>query len=276
MVSSVYPLTVSLNTAGTISSVAVVAGGTGYTEGETLTITGSTSGSSDATGTASLTGILIDTIAVLAGGTGYVNSEAISFTGVTSGATNATATVTVSGGVITAFTITAGGTGYTAGETLTVIGGTGSGGQGTANLTGAISTVTIVLAGTSYISGETVTLGGTGTSGTGTATTTTIAALSNILSSNLAVSSDQLRPTGAGILRLTFAFSFATTPSKIKVFNGGVFKGDLNADNSDNIITDGYYRFDIDVEAGDTINLQASQIVNVIRFLRIHLVLIGA
>lgn len=199
MVSSIYALTVSLNTAGTISTAAVVSGGTGYTAGNTITLTGVTSGSSDAT-----------------------------------------ATATVSAGVMTSYTIVLAGTNYINGESLTVTGGTGN------------------------------------DDATGTATTVTIAADSDILSSDISISTDQLRPGGGGVIRLTFAFSLPTTPATISVFNGGVLKGDLNADNSTNIISDGYYRFDIDVEAGDTINIQSSEIVDVIRFVRAHLVLVGA
>ena len=104
----------------------------------------------------------------------------------------------------------------------------------------------------------------------------TITANTDILSSNIAISSDQVRPGGGGILRLSFAFTFGVSPATIGIFNGGSLKGNLNADNSTNLITDGYYRFDIDVEAGDTINLRASQTVTAIRFIRAHLVLLGA
>jgi len=198
--SSIYPLTVSINTAGTISSAAVAGGGTGYTAGETVKLTGATSGSIDGTATVTVTAGVVQTITIVNAGTNYINGETLALTGLTSGATNAT----------------------------------------------------------------------------GTATTTTISASSNVLSSNVAITSELLRPTGGGIVRLSFGLSFATSPSAVSIFNNGKLKGTLNADNSNNLISDGYYRFDIDVEAGDAINLQASQVINVIRFLRVHLVLLGA
>ncbi len=50
----------------------------------------------------------------------------------------------------------------------------------------------------------------------------------------------------------------------------------VHADGGIEHIDDGYYRFDVDVEAGDTINLRASETVTAIRFLRAHLILVGA
>jgi len=66
------------------------------------------------------------------------------------------------------------------------------------------------------------------------------------------------------------------TPATVSIFNGGVLKGNLNADNSANVITNGFYRFDIDIESGDAINLKASQSITTVRFLRAHLVQFGA
>ena len=106
--------------------------------------------------------------------------------------------------------------------------------------------------------------------------TPTITANTDILSSNISITNDMVSPGGGGILRLSFAFTFGATPATLSVFNGGTLKGNLNADNSANVITDGFYRFDIDVESGDTINLRASQSITTIRFLRAHLVQFGA
>lgn len=85
-----------------------------------------------------------------------------------------------------------------------------------------------------------------------------------------------VKPGGGGILRLSFSFTFGATPAIVSVRNGGVLKGNLNADNSIEVITDGLYRFDIDVEAGDTINMRANQSITVINFIRAHLVQFGA
>ncbi len=92
---------------GAITSAEVLAGGTAYVNGESITLTGVTSGASDAT---------------------------------------ATVVASTSPGPITGITIVSGGSGYTDGETLTVVGGTGSSGTGTASVvydTNSISTVTI-------------------------------------------------------------------------------------------------------------------------------------
>jgi len=69
-------------------------------------------------------------------------------------------------------------------------------------------------------------------------------------------------------------------PSSISVLdvslNTPTFKGNLNDDNSTNIITDGYYGFDIEVEGEDSINLRSSETVTAIHFVRAHCVLLGA
>ncbi len=106
--------------------------------------------------------------------------------------------------------------------------------------------------------------------------TPTIDANNDIFSSDLSITADMVKPGGGGILRLSFSFTFGATPATVSVRNGGVLKGNLNADNSVEVITDGYYRFDIDVEAGDTINMRATQSITAINFLRAHLVQFGA
>lgn len=106
--------------------------------------------------------------------------------------------------------------------------------------------------------------------------TPTIAANTDIFSSDITITTDQVKPGGGGILRLLFSFTFGATPAIVSVRNGGAFKGNLNADNATDVITDGYYRFDIDVEAGDTINLRATESITAINFLRAHLVQFGA
>ncbi len=106
--------------------------------------------------------------------------------------------------------------------------------------------------------------------------TPAIAANTDIFSSDLSITADMVKPGGGGILRLSFSFTFDTTPAIVSVRNGGVLKGNLNADNSVEVITDGLYRFDIDVEAGDTINLRATESITAINFVRAHLIQIGA
>ena len=106
--------------------------------------------------------------------------------------------------------------------------------------------------------------------------TPTITANTDIFSSDITITTDMVKPGGGGILRLSFSLVFGVTPATISVRNGGTLKGNLNADNSTNIISNGFYRFDIDIEAGDTINLRANQSITAINFLRTHLVQFGA
>lgn len=99
----------------------------------------------------------------------------------------------------------------------------------------------------------------------------------DILSSDITITSNLVKPGGGGILRLYFAFTFGVSPAIVTIFNNGTAKGTLNADNSNNVISDGYYRFDIDIETGDNINLQANQnITTATSFFRAHLVQFGA
>jgi hypothetical protein len=108
-----------------------------------------------------------------------------------------------------------------------------------------------------------------------TADTPPITAANDILTSDIEITDAMVKPGGGGILRLYFSFTFAVSPATVNVFNG-TLKGALNADNSSQVVDNGYYRFDIDVEAGDTINLQANQNVTAINFFRAHLVQFGA
>ena len=82
-------------------------------------------------------------------------------------------------------------------------------------------------------------------------------------------------PGGGGLLRLYFAFTLAATAA-VTVFNNASSKGQLNADNGSSILTNGYYRFDIDVEEGDVLNFQASENITAVLFFRAHLVQFGA
>ncbi len=98
----------------------------------------------------------------------------------------------------------------------------------------------------------------------------------DILTSDIPITTNQVKPGGGGTLRLLFSFNFATSPATISVFNNDLLKGTLNADNSGEIVSGGYYRFDIDVEAEDNINLTASQDIDSVNFVRAHLVQFGA
>lgn len=105
---------------------------------------------------------------------------------------------------------------------------------------------------------------------------TPIPAASDILTNNIDITSDMVKPGGGGILRLYFSFTFAVSPATVSVVNGGNAKGNLNADNTSQVVSDGIYRFDLDVESGDAINLKCTQIINNVNYVRAHLVQFGA
>ena len=105
---------------------------------------------------------------------------------------------------------------------------------------------------------------------------TPIAANSSILTSDIAITASLLKPGGGGILRIYFAFEFdvGEPESIINILNNGVLNGKLNSDNDESLVaTDGYYTFDIDVEAGDNINFRPEDIIETVRVLRAHLIL---
>ena len=235
---------------GVINAISAITGGSGYTVGEEVTLVGNLSGI-DATGIVVITGDAVTAIVFTSRGSGFVGADAetVTITGVTSGANNASFTVsTIANEAVSSITLTNGGSGYTSTPNITITGGGGSGGTGT----GVFAT-----------------------------RTTPIPINSNILTSDIAIPPSFVSPGGGGILRLYFAFNFDVTPGAISVTNNGSDKGALNADNDSQIIGNGYYRFDIDVEAGDNINLQlkgtasATQ-VDGINFIRAHLVQFGA
>ena len=112
-------------------------------------------------------------------------------------------------------------------------------------------------------------------------TATPIAINTNILSSDIVITPEMVSPGGGGTVRLSFAFIFNDTPGAITVRNNGADKGGVNADNDLQVVSNGYYRFDLDVEAGDNINLQlkntaTATTINTINFIRAHLVQFGA
>ncbi len=180
---------------------------------------------------------IADPLTISNGGTGYQIGDVVVFDPPPNGIT---ATAVVDGeaaGVITSINITNVGSGYTSAPNVTVI---------SVNGINAIITATVTL---------------------------NFGMDQNIFVNDLEITSDELRPGGGGILRVYFSFDATTTA---KIFNNGNFKGFLNADNSNTIAENGYYRFDIDVEGGDGINLQLGAAVTAVNFLRLHLVNFGA
>ena len=100
---------------GNVSSITLLTGGTGYTNGSNVTVTFSGGGGSGASAIAGITSFATGTLsfAVVSGGSGYANTAntTISFTG--GGGTGAVAQAIVQGNAITQVIMTNNGTGYT-------------------------------------------------------------------------------------------------------------------------------------------------------------------
>lgn len=84
----------SESTGTAIESVAIISGGTGYTDAEDITITGDSSGANNADANIHVTGGVINTIHIVDGGDSYENGETCTIVGLSSAASNATGTIT--------------------------------------------------------------------------------------------------------------------------------------------------------------------------------------
>ena len=258
-------------------------GWTDYTNTDTgLVLTGYQSFANDATmdvDSVDANGRIL-TFTITNGGTGYQVGEIITVTG-GSGKDDVIATVTTTGGgsSITALSISNGGTGYDSDGVNTITfsnEGQGQGGEGiVASIIGGIITVEVTNGGSGYTS-ATVAF----TIGTGATADVFIGSISsdeNIFEEDIVITNDMVKPGGGGILRLYFSFDFAAPEeATISIFNNNILKGNLNADNNAIVEDNGYYRFDIDVEAGDAINMKSNVDIDTVHFVRSHLVQFGA
>ncbi len=145
------------------SGVALVAvsGSSAYTSAPTVTFSGG-GAATQATGTATISGVLTSVSIGSSGGTGYTNGTVnASITG--GGGSGAAATVTIFGGAVTAVNITAGGSGYTAAPTITFSSGTPTiASTLTGSLTTTVTSVTITNPGFGYTSAPLVAFSGGG------------------------------------------------------------------------------------------------------------------
>ncbi len=147
---------------GSIQSITLVDGGSGYTTAPVVTITGDGSGAT-ATSVLASTGNVADTIIVT--GTGdYETNPLVTIDGDGTGAM-ATSTLESTGGV-SSIAVTGGGTGYAVGDTIAVTGdGSGATAEVGTETLGVIDTITVTAPGTGYTS---VVIDPETTSGTGT------------------------------------------------------------------------------------------------------------
>lgn len=85
-------LVVTAKVIGIIDSAAVLAAGTGYVDAESITLTGVSSGATNATATVSVTAGEITAINIVSGGDGYTDGEVLTVIGGTGSSGTGTAT----------------------------------------------------------------------------------------------------------------------------------------------------------------------------------------
>lgn len=132
--------------------------GTGYTEGETVILTGVTSSANNARGTITVSAGVIQTITITVRGSGYSTDEALTIVGITSGANDATATSTTTQ-FVESVTVDTPGSGYVTTPTVSFSGGGGTGAAATAILINTeVALITVTNTGTDFTSAPSVTL----------------------------------------------------------------------------------------------------------------------
>lgn len=283
MTSSIYPL-IPFFTATTITTP-----GLGYTSTPTVIFESPPSGRT-ATGTANISNGVIDTISAIGGtNSGYTEGEEVTLSG--GDGIGATGIATISAaGAVTNIDFTSRGSGFVGSEVITILGVSSAANNATFSVStiadNAVSSITLTSSGSGYTSLPSIIIDGDGSGATAESVlanrATPISENSNILTSDIEITSTMVSPGGGGILRLYFSvLTENSSPTSIMVVNNGDDKGLLNADNSFQIASNGYFRFDIDVEAGDSINIQPDgtggvNTITGINFTRAHLIQFGA
>jgi hypothetical protein len=167
---------------GSVTTITLTAGGTGYTSAPTVTISAPNIPEGiQATASVTLSGGSVTAITIVNGGTGYSSVPTITLTG--GGGTGATATATLTAAGIQSVTISNGGAGYTVAPTITFTGGGGTGATATATVTdGVITNITVDNAGAGYTTAPTVVI----TPDVGDTITTEAVATANLQSRSIA------------------------------------------------------------------------------------------
>jgi autotransporter-associated beta strand protein len=153
-------------TGGSINSITITSGGTGYTSAPTVTMLAP--GQATA-GAAAINLGTITSIPVATPGSGYTTAPIVTISGggLTTSGKNATATATISNGFVTAITITNPGTGYTVAPTVNIQ-APGQALTGSAGIaSGRIISIPISATGSGYTTAPIVSISGGG--GTGAA-----------------------------------------------------------------------------------------------------------
>lgn len=131
-----------------VSATTVGTAGTGYTSAPTVTFSGG-GATTQATGTAVLSGDGVASITLVTRGSGYTSAPTIGFSG--GGGSGAVATATLR---VLSLTLTNQGTGYTSTPTVGFSGGSGTGATATATLVSAITIGNETEYDTNYASGQ--------------------------------------------------------------------------------------------------------------------------
>ena len=151
------------NPIGSVGSIGITNGGTGYTEAPNVVIQAAPTGGVNATAVATVTTGAggVASVNVTGGGTGYTALPTISFSApTTAGGITAQAVASITGGIVTSVTVTNPGSGYLTPPSVTF-----SSGAATANAvltTGQVNSITLTNAGAGYTSPPSVTITGGG------------------------------------------------------------------------------------------------------------------
>lgn len=145
-------------TGGGAITPTVAAGGSGYTQGAAVAVSGANPGGSGFAATVDVVDGVVTAVNVTAGGTGYT-AATVSIVG---GGTGFAGTVTVAAGVVTGVTVVNGGTGYSGASTVSIAGGGTGATAGVVITDGIVSAVNVTNPGTGYTSATLTVAGGTG------------------------------------------------------------------------------------------------------------------
>ena len=151
------------NSIGSVGSIGITNGGTGYTEAPNVVIQAAPAGGVNATAVATVTTGAggVASVNVTGGGSGYTALPGVIFSApTTAGGITAQGVATISGGLVVAVTVTNPGSGYVTAPSVTF-----SSGAATANAvltTGQVNSITLTNAGAGYTSPPSVTITGGG------------------------------------------------------------------------------------------------------------------
>ena len=255
--------------------------GSGYAVLDSVIVEPPSNGTTATAEVATLDGGVVITVDSPAGvNSGYTDGEGITLSSGTG--TGVAGTAVIIGGIVQSVSITNGGINYIVSDTLTITGNNSSANNATIDVDtiagGAIATITLLTPGIGYSNDTSVTVESVaGVNANIIADVEPNFGINQSMFVNdVEINSNDVSPGGGGILRIYFSFGIAAPTTSINVFNNGILKGALNADANKIIEDQGWYRFDIDVEAGDAINLQSTTAIDEVSFVRLHLVQFGA